>query len=345
MPHWRGGGHGFDVHATGSIINRPGHPHRAGGHGALLQGHQGIGHRQHHHRGDQGQHRAGGDRLRRRSTSIPANWHPYIPPNTGIFGQFGWSGIWQASAIIFFAYIGFDGVSTVAQEAKNPARGMPLGMLGSLGICTLLYILMSSVMTGLVPIAQLNDAAPVVAALEPHPRADVAEDLGDRRRAGGPDLGHHHDDHSAGAHLADDGARRPAASSSSAPCIRASRPRTWPRRSPASGRDLRRPAAHRHSGRAGIDRHAGRLHRGLHRRHRAALHAARSAAALQGQGRLVRGRHGRALLQPHGLLAAERHLVAPAGWSLLGFAIYFFYSYKHSRLRRGDAASAPAPSR
>jgi APA family basic amino acid/polyamine antiporter len=98
-----------------------------------------------------------------------ANWFPYIPPNTGVFGQFGWSGIWQASAIIFFAYIGFDGVSTVAQEAKDPARGMPLGMLGSLGICTLLYILMSSVMTGLVPIAQLNDAAPVVAALKPHP--------------------------------------------------------------------------------------------------------------------------------------------------------------------------------
>ncbi|MFI4868334.1 MAG: amino acid permease [Steroidobacterales bacterium] len=100
----------------------------------------------------------------------PANWIPYIPPNTGSFGQFGWSGIWQASAIIFFAYIGFDGVSTVAQEAKDPARGMPIGMLGSLGICTLLYILMSSVMTGLVPFHDLNDAAPVVAALAPHPQ-------------------------------------------------------------------------------------------------------------------------------------------------------------------------------
>jgi APA family basic amino acid/polyamine antiporter len=99
-----------------------------------------------------------------------ANWFPYIPPNTGTFGQFGWSGIWQASAIIFFAYIGFDGVSTVAQEAKDPARGMPIGMLGSLGICTLLYILMSSVMTGLVPFKDLNDAAPVVAALKPHPQ-------------------------------------------------------------------------------------------------------------------------------------------------------------------------------
>jgi APA family basic amino acid/polyamine antiporter len=99
-----------------------------------------------------------------------SNWVPYIPQNTGTFGEFGWSGILQASAIIFFAYIGFDGVSTVAQEAKDPQRGMPIGMLGSLAICTLLYILMSSVMTGLVPFKQLNDAAPVAVALESHPQ-------------------------------------------------------------------------------------------------------------------------------------------------------------------------------
>ena len=98
------------------------------------------------------------------------NWVPYIPENTGVRGEFGWSGIWRASAIIFFAYIGFDGVSTVAQEAKNPQRGMPIGMLGSLAICTVLYILMSSVLTGLLPFKQLNDAAPVVVALEAHPQ-------------------------------------------------------------------------------------------------------------------------------------------------------------------------------
>jgi APA family basic amino acid/polyamine antiporter len=98
------------------------------------------------------------------------NWVPYIPKNTGTFGQFGVSGILQASAIIFFAYIGFDGVSTVAQEAKDPQRGMPIGILGSLVICTVLYILMSSVMTGLVPFKQLDDAAPVVVALEAHPQ-------------------------------------------------------------------------------------------------------------------------------------------------------------------------------
>src|SRR5271170_6152435 len=98
------------------------------------------------------------------------NWVPYIPDNTGVRGEFGWSGIWRASAIIFFAYIGFDGVSTVAQEAKDPQRGMPIGMLGSLAICTVLYILMSSVMTGLVPFQKLDDAAPVAVALEAHPQ-------------------------------------------------------------------------------------------------------------------------------------------------------------------------------
>jgi APA family basic amino acid/polyamine antiporter len=97
-------------------------------------------------------------------------WVPFIPANTGTFGQFGWSGVIRAAGVIFFAYIGFDGVSTVAQEAKNPARGMPIGMLGSLGICTLLYILMSSVMTGLVPFQKLDDAAPVVVALQAHPQ-------------------------------------------------------------------------------------------------------------------------------------------------------------------------------
>ncbi|MDE1922515.1 MAG: amino acid permease [Gammaproteobacteria bacterium] len=97
-----------------------------------------------------------------------AHWVPFIPKNTGKFGEFGWSGIIQAAGIIFFAYIGFDGVSTVAQESKNPSRGMPIGILGSLGICTILYILMSGVMTGMVPYPALNDAAPVAVAIESH---------------------------------------------------------------------------------------------------------------------------------------------------------------------------------
>jgi APA family basic amino acid/polyamine antiporter len=100
----------------------------------------------------------------------PAHWVPYIPANTGVFGQFGWSGIFQASAIVFFAYIGFDSISTVAQESKDPARAIPTSTLWSLGICTLLYVLMSGVMTGLVPLKDLNDAAPVAAALQPYPQ-------------------------------------------------------------------------------------------------------------------------------------------------------------------------------
>jgi APA family basic amino acid/polyamine antiporter len=100
------------------------------------------------------------------------NWHPYIPENTGTFGEFGISGILRASGIIFFAYIGFDAVSTAAQEARNPQRDMPIGILGSLIICTVLYILMSAVLTGLVPYKTLNDPAPVAVALQAHPSLD-----------------------------------------------------------------------------------------------------------------------------------------------------------------------------
>jgi basic amino acid/polyamine antiporter, APA family len=93
------------------------------------------------------------------------NWSPFIPPNTGEFGSYGWSGIVRGAGVIFFAYIGFDAVSTAAQEAKNPQRDMPIGILGSLIFCTILYILMSLVMTGLVPYAQLNVPDPVYVAL------------------------------------------------------------------------------------------------------------------------------------------------------------------------------------
>jgi basic amino acid/polyamine antiporter, APA family len=99
----------------------------------------------------------------------PANWQPFIPENTGTFGQYGWSGILRASGIIFFAYIGFDAVSTAAQEAKNPQRDVPFGILTSLIVCTILYVLMSGVLTGMLPYKELNDAAPVATALEAHP--------------------------------------------------------------------------------------------------------------------------------------------------------------------------------
>jgi APA family basic amino acid/polyamine antiporter len=97
-------------------------------------------------------------------------WHPFIPENTGVWGTYGWSGIIRASGIIFFAYIGFDAVSTAAQEAKNPQRDVPIGILASLIICTVLYVLMSGVLTGMLEYPKLNDAAPVAAALEAHPQ-------------------------------------------------------------------------------------------------------------------------------------------------------------------------------
>jgi APA family basic amino acid/polyamine antiporter len=92
----------------------------------------------------------------------PNHWHPFIPPNTGERGQFGWSGILRGAGVVFFAYIGFDAVSTAAQEAKNPKRDMPLGILGSLVVCTILYILVSGLLTHLVPYSQLNVPDPVV---------------------------------------------------------------------------------------------------------------------------------------------------------------------------------------
>jgi APA family basic amino acid/polyamine antiporter len=92
----------------------------------------------------------------------PNHWHPFIPPNTGERGHFGWSGILRGAGVVFFAYIGFDAVSTAAQEAKNPKKDMPLGILGSLVICTVLYILVSGLLTRLVPYTALNVPDPVV---------------------------------------------------------------------------------------------------------------------------------------------------------------------------------------
>ena len=95
-----------------------------------------------------------------------ANLHPFIPPNTGEFGSFGWSGILRGAGIIFFAYIGFDAVSTASQEARNPGRDIPIGILASLAICTVIYIAVGLVMTGLVPYAKLNVASPIAVAVE-----------------------------------------------------------------------------------------------------------------------------------------------------------------------------------
>ena len=90
-----------------------------------------------------------------------ANWHPFIPDNTGARDHFGWTGVMAGAGVVFFAYIGFDAVSTAAQEAKNPQRDMPIGIIGSLLVCTLLYIVVSAIATGVVPYHQLDVPDPI----------------------------------------------------------------------------------------------------------------------------------------------------------------------------------------
>jgi basic amino acid/polyamine antiporter, APA family len=94
------------------------------------------------------------------------NYTPFLPENTGEFGHFGWSGVLRAAGQVFFAYIGFDAVSTAAQEARNPKRDMPIGIIGSLAVCTILYILYALVLTGVVNYKDLGVAAPLAVAVD-----------------------------------------------------------------------------------------------------------------------------------------------------------------------------------
>ena len=100
------------------------------------------------------------------STTIAVNWKPFIPKNLGSFGEYGLSGIARAASVIFFAYIGFDAVSTAAQEAKNPKKDMPIGIMGSLAICTVLYILVAGLLTAIVPYTSLNVSDPVAVGID-----------------------------------------------------------------------------------------------------------------------------------------------------------------------------------
>jgi APA family basic amino acid/polyamine antiporter len=94
-----------------------------------------------------------------------SRYTPYLPPNEGTYGEFGASGLLKGASVVFFAYIGFDSVSTAAQEAKNPSRDMPIGIIGSLVICTILYIAVSLVMVGIIDYKELNTASPVATAI------------------------------------------------------------------------------------------------------------------------------------------------------------------------------------
>ncbi|MHB8138372.1 MAG: amino acid permease [Smithellaceae bacterium] len=94
-----------------------------------------------------------------------ANWIPFLPDNTGQFGSFGWSGVLRGAGVIFFAYIGFDVVSTTAQEARNPQRDMPIGILGSLVVCTIIFILMTGILTGITKYTELAVPDPIAVAV------------------------------------------------------------------------------------------------------------------------------------------------------------------------------------
>lgn len=96
----------------------------------------------------------------------PANWEPFIPEPTGTAGQFGVGGIFRGAAIIFFAYVGFEAVSTAAAEAKNPSKDVPIGILGALFVCTLIYMAVAAVMTGVVPYLELASPAPIAVAID-----------------------------------------------------------------------------------------------------------------------------------------------------------------------------------
>ncbi len=96
----------------------------------------------------------------------PANWHPFLPKNTGEYGNFGWSGVLRGAGYIFFAYVGFEAVSTAAQEAKNPQRDVPIGIIGSLVVCTILYMAVSLVLTGIVKYDTLNVPDPIAVAVD-----------------------------------------------------------------------------------------------------------------------------------------------------------------------------------
>jgi len=95
-----------------------------------------------------------------------SNWSPYIPANTGTFGEYGWSGIFRGAAAVFYAYLGFDALSTAAQEARNPQKDMPKGILFSLLICAILYVSVTAVLTGIVHYSELNVPAPIALAID-----------------------------------------------------------------------------------------------------------------------------------------------------------------------------------
>jgi hypothetical protein len=217
----------------------------------------------------------------------PALWKPFIPPNQGQFGFFGLSGVLRGAGVMFFAYLGFDAVSTAAQEAKNPKRDMPIGILGSLFACTAIYIAFSLVLTGVVHYTQLNVPAPVAVAIDDGPAHGPAEDL------------LHHGQ-----------GRPPAPGGGPGP----PEARYAPRHDHRHGHRCRGRgghAPHRYRRRAGQYRDALRLRHRLRRSPRPPLHPSRHPAALQDPPRPLCPHHGHPVLFLLDVGTAQGH-VAPA---------------------------------
>ena len=263
----------------------------------------------------------------------PDNWTPFIPEAEGP-GRFGFDGVVRGASVVFFAYIGFDAVSTAAQEAKNPQRDMPIGILGSLLICTLIYIAMSAVMTGIMPFDKLGTPRPVATALETYPSLLWLKSIVEIGAIAGltsvilvMTLGQPRIFYS----MSRDGLLPPLFG------------RIHPEyRTPHVGTVIVGVSAVILAGllpigvlgRPGVDGHAARVRDGLHRRTDPAPHAAGPAARVSGAGGAHRVRPRRRGLPVPVLPGVHGQLALMLGWLLIGFAIYFGYSRTHSKLHK-----------
>jgi hypothetical protein len=230
----------------------------------------------------------------------PANWHPFIPKEEAP-GRFGTSGIFRAAVLVFFSYVGFDAVSTAAGEAKNPQRDMPIGILGSLAICTVLYIAMALTLTGIAPYTESLSAA------------DLAEGHRFLRCAGRPVVGDPGDVVGHLAHLLQHGEGWPAAQGH----VRCARQAPHAARGHDHRRRRRagacRPVPGEHPGRAGVDGHLAGLHHRVHRRADPALYPPRPAALVPRAGHLGGEHSWRGDLPVSVLAVVPRQLAAHAG--------------------------------
>ena len=232
----------------------------------------------------------------------------FIPPNLGP-GQYGWSGIIRGAGVVFFAYIGFDAVSTAAQEARNPQKDMPLAILGSLAICTLLYVLVSVVITGIVPFDRLNVPDPIVVG-RCH-RIWLARRHHQARRGSWPEFGDFGVLARPAADLLFDGARRPAASVRGDRSSKASHPLCHDADHRRDRRDPRWSFADRSRRRTGEHRHLVRIRRGLPRRSRFTDHPSGDPPPVQDAGRVCRGAARRGFGGFFNGRPAGRYLAAP----------------------------------